>query len=68
MGRTKFGQLAVAILMITGMQVAQADGRFHPPFEVTGSVIKNHDGDIAMRQVMAPTKLPLFLLMHATKR
>ena len=45
MWRTKFRQLAVAILMFTGMQVAQADGRFHPPFEVTGSVIKSHDGN-----------------------
>ena len=45
MCRTKFRQLAVAILMITGVQVALAEGRFHPPFEVTGSVMKNHDGD-----------------------
>ena len=45
MRRTKFRQLAFAILLITGIQVAQADGRFHPPFEVTGSVMKNHDGD-----------------------
>lgn len=45
MCRTIFGQLAFAILMITGIQMAHADGRFHPPFEVTGSVMKNHDGD-----------------------
>ncbi len=45
MRRTKFRQLAFAILLITGIQVVQADGRFHPPFEVTGSVMKNHDGD-----------------------
>jgi len=45
MGRTRFGQLAFVILMFTGIQVAQAEARFHPPFEVTGSVIKNHDGD-----------------------
>ena len=45
MCRTKFGQLAFVILMFTGIQVAQAEARFHPPFEVTGSVINNHDGD-----------------------
>lgn len=45
MRRTIFRQLAFSILMITGIQMAQADGRFHPPFEMTGSVMKNHDGD-----------------------
>ena len=45
MCRTKFRQLAFVILMFTGIQVAQAEARFHPPFEVTGSVINNHDGD-----------------------
>lgn len=45
MSRTIFGQLALALLMMTGIQVAHADGRFHPPFEVTGSVLKNPDGD-----------------------
>ena len=45
MHRSKFGQLAFATLLFTGIQMAQADGRFHPPFEITGSVMKNHDRD-----------------------
>ena len=61
MGRTIIRQLALAILMITGIQVAQADGRFHPPFEVTGSVIKNHDGDTIKLETDAPGVIPIRL-------
>jgi len=42
---TKFGHLAFALLIATGVQSALAEGRFHEPFEVTGSVVKNPDGD-----------------------
>ncbi len=45
MHRTKFGHLAIALLITAGTPTAQAEGRFHEPFEVTGSVLKNHDGD-----------------------
>ena len=42
--RTIIRQFALALLM-TGIQAAHAEGRFHRPFEVTGSVLKNPDGD-----------------------
>lgn len=42
---TKFGLLAFALLaMMTIPAMAAAAGR-HPLFEVTGVVVKNHDGD-----------------------
>ncbi len=45
MHRTIFRHLVVALLITAGIQAAKAEGRFHEPFEVTGSVLKNHDGD-----------------------
>ncbi|WP_424243857.1 thermonuclease family protein [Azonexus hydrophilus] len=42
--RTIIRQFALALLM-TGIQAAHAEGRFHRPFEVTGSVLMNPDGD-----------------------
>lgn len=41
----KFKQLLAIFLIAACMPFAHAQPGFHEPFEVTGSVIKNHDGD-----------------------
>lgn len=42
---TKFRQLFLVLFMITTTPVVVASPGPHPPFEATGVVIKNHDGD-----------------------
>ena len=45
MRRTKFRQLFLVLFMIATTPVVVASPGPHPPFEATGVVIKNHDGD-----------------------
>lgn len=41
----KFGQMVLIILTLTTDTALAASSGKHPPFEVTGRVVKNHDGD-----------------------
>lgn len=41
----KFRHLALLLLLSVGLSAAQAKPGPHPPFETTGTVLKNPDGD-----------------------
>lgn len=45
MRRPKFRHLALLLALLVGLSAAQAKPGRHPPFETTGTVIKNPDGD-----------------------
>lgn len=42
---TKFGHIALILLMMTGSPKALAKPGPHPPFDVTGAVVKNNNID-----------------------
>lgn len=48
----KFEQYLAILLMASWLTAAQAKPGPHPPFEVTGTVIKNHDGDTIKMQTV----------------